>query len=236
MYNGPKRHIMKKCTKCLQEKEYSNFYKKTSSKDGYNNICTLCRIEYNNLKREHNQLYYQENKEKYQLNSKKYYQTNKQKVNQKSIAYQKNNPTQTKQTYNKWRRNNAEYFKIWRKNKWENDTNYKLRIILGNRLNEVLKKNKTYKNSNIIQLLDCSLDYLKQHISTQFLPEMSWKNHGEIWEVDHIKPCASFDLIDLDQQKECFHYTNLQPLFKTTEIAKSFGYVDQTGNRNKSKN
>ena len=25
---------------------------------------------------------------------------------------------------------------------------------------------------------------------------MSWGNHGEIWEIDHIKPCASFDLTD----------------------------------------
>ena len=64
---------------------------------------------------------------------------------------------------------------------------------------------------------------------------MTWENHGEVWEIDHINPCASFDLTDIKQQKQCFHYTNLQPLFKTTEIAKSFGYNDQIGNRNKNK-
>jgi hypothetical protein len=225
---------MKKCAKCFQEKEYSNFYKKTSSKDGYNNICIPCRIKYNTSKKEATQLYYQENKERYQQNSKKYYQNNIEKTKQKSIEYQKNNPLKTKQTCDKWRRKNKEYFKKWRKNKWENDMNYKLRIILGNRLNEVLKKNKTYKNSNIIELLNCSLNELKQYLETMFLPEMKWENHGGVWEIDHIKPCASFNLSNVEQQKKCFHYTNLQPLFKTTEIAKSFGYIDQTGNRNKS--
>jgi len=32
------------------------------------------------------------------------------------------------------------------------------------------------------------------------------------------------------------YYTNLQPLFKTTEIAKSLGYINEMGNRNKSDN
>jgi hypothetical protein len=63
---------------------------------------------------------------------------------------------------------------------------------------------------------------------------MTWENHGVIWEIDHTKPCAAFDLTNLEQQKECFHHTNLQPLFKTTEIAESFGYTNQIGNRNKS--
>lgn len=65
---------------------------------------------------------------------------------------------------------------------------------------------------------------------------MNWDNHGEIWEIDHIKPCDSFNLTDIEQQKQCFHYTNTQPLFKTTDIAGSFGYNDEIGNRNKSNN
>ena len=33
------------------------------------------------------------------------------------------------------------------------------------------------------------------------------------WEIDHIKPCASFDLSDPKEQKHCFFYKNLQPLW-----------------------
>jgi hypothetical protein len=64
---------------------------------------------------------------------------------------------------------------------------------------------------------------------------MNWDNHGKIWEIDHIKGCINFDLSDIEQQKQCFHYTNTQPLFKTTKIAESFGYNNITGNRDKIK-
>ena len=44
----------------------------------------------------------------------------------------------------------------------------------------------------------------------------------------------TIDLTKKEEQQKCFHYTNLQPLFKTTEIAKQFGYENEVGNRNKS--
>ena len=225
---------MKKCSKCNQDKEYSNFYKKTSSKDGYGPICKECRTQYNADSKDLTQQYYKENKEKYQESSKKYYKNNKEKVNNKSIKWQNKNPLKSKQTQKKWHKNNREYHKIWRKNKWDNDPNFKLRILLGNRLNEVLKKNKTYKSSNIIELLDCSLDEVKNHLQQQFKKEMNWGNHGTIWEIDHIIPCARFNMALVEEQKKCFHFSNLQPLFKTTEISKGLGYNDETGNRNKS--
>jgi hypothetical protein len=62
---------------------------------------------------------------------------------------------------------------------------------------------------------------------------MNWGNHGVTWEIDHIKACSNFDLTKLEEQKQCFHYTNLQPLFKTTEIAEQYGYINEIGNRNK---
>ena len=63
---------------------------------------------------------------------------------------------------------------------------------------------------------------------------MNWSNHGTIWEIDHIIPCDSFDLTKLEEQEKCFHFSNLQPLFKTTEIAESLGYKGYIGNREKS--
>lgn len=52
-----------------------------------------------------------------------------------------------------------------------------------------------------------------QHIESKFLPGMSWANHGTAWHVDHIIPCASFDLTDEAQLNQCFHPSNLQPLW-----------------------
>ena len=48
---------------------------------------------------------------------------------------------------------------------------------------------------------------------------MSWENHGEYWEIDHIKPIDNFDLET--QLNEAFHYTNTQPLEKTENRLKS---------------
>jgi hypothetical protein len=225
---------MKKCNKCNQEKQFFDFYKKISSKDGYSNQCISCRKKYNIKNKEIIQQYYVKTKEQHQKNSKKYYNSNKDIVKQNVNIWQKSNPSLVKKSFKKWRLNNKEYFKKWRKNQWDNNPNFKLRIILGNRLNEVIKKSKTYKNSNIIILLGCPIKEFKLYLEQQFLLEMTWDNHGDIWEIDHIKPCDSFDLINIEQQKKCFHYSNMQPLFKTTEIAESFGYKDQIGNRNKS--
>jgi hypothetical protein len=95
------------------------------------------------------------------------------------------------------------------------------------------KKKKTDKITKTEILLGCSFNDCKQYLEQQFKPEMNWDNHGEVWEIDHIKPCDSFDLTDIEQQKQCFHYNNTQPLFKTTSIAESFGY-NEIGNRDKS--
>jgi hypothetical protein len=46
----------------------------------------------------------------------------------------------------------------------------------------------------------------------QFDENMSWDNHGKYWSIDHVIPCASFDMSNIDEQKKCFHWSNLQPL------------------------
>jgi hypothetical protein len=54
----------------------------------------------------------------------------------------------------------------------------------------------------------------------RFRPGMTWENYGPVWHVDHIKPCAKFDLTDPDQQRACFHFSNLQPLFADENLRK----------------
>ena len=54
---------------------------------------------------------------------------------------------------------------------------------------------------------------------------MSWKNHGlNGWHIDHIKPVSKYNLLDPEEQKKCFHYTNLQPLWAIENIRKSNKY------------
>jgi hypothetical protein len=49
---------------------------------------------------------------------------------------------------------------------------------------------------------------------------MTKENHGKVWHMDHILPCVSFDLSNINQQKKCFHYTNLQALFVHENLSK----------------
>jgi hypothetical protein len=69
-----------------------------------------------------------------------------------------------------------------------------------------------------MELVGCSVEDLKK----QFRDGMSWENYGRYgWHMDHIKPCASFNLINKEEQKECFHYTNLQPLRAEKNLSKA---------------
>ena len=87
------------------------------------------------------------------------------------------------------------------------------------RMNEVLKLNS--KSARTLQLLGCTPEFLRSYLESKFLPGMSWENYGiNGWHMDHIIPCNSFDLSDPEQQKTCFHYTNLQPLWAKDNIKK----------------
>jgi len=78
---------------------------------------------------------------------------------------------------------------------------------------------------------------LRTHLENQFEKEaercghpISWENQGE-WHIDHIKPCASFNL-DLEEERyKCFHYTNLQPMWGQDNISKSDTYDEAEDKR-----
>lgn len=73
----------------------------------------------------------------------------------------------------------------------------------------------------VIRLTGIPLEGLFTHISSQFKSGMSWENYGPVtWHIDHIKPCCQFDLTDPKQQAECFHFTNLQPLWAKENLTK----------------
>jgi hypothetical protein len=97
------------------------------------------------------------------------------------------------------------------------EINFKIRFYLKNRLYLALKGNP--KLSTTMKLVGCSIEQLKKHLETQFKPKMTWHNYGK-WHIDHIRPCACFNLSKLEEQKKCFHYTNLQPLWAEENLRK----------------
>jgi hypothetical protein len=109
--------------------------------------------------------------------------------------------------------------------RYYSDTNFRLVYLLRGRIRTAIKKG--CKSAQTMELLGCSIEEVKSHLESQFTEGMTWDNHGE-WHIDHIIPCASFDLTDPEQQKKCFHYTNLQPLWASENISKGARLEYQT--------
>lgn len=109
---------------------------------------------------------------------------------------------------------NKKHINTYARNLRKNNINYRILSNLRHRIWGALKMN--IKSQSTMQLLGCTIKHFKQHLKLKFLEEMSWTNYGKDgWEIDHIRPCSSFDLSKESEQRKCFHYTNLQPLWAT---------------------
>jgi hypothetical protein len=130
-------------------------------------------------------------------------------------AWRKANPDKHAASKAKWRRNR-------RAQRRPED------IILSSlrrRLGEAVRLKHGHKSANTVALLGCTIPELRARLESLFAPGMSWDNYGPLtWHIDHIKPCAKFDLTQPDQQRACFHYTNLQPLWAEDNILKGDKY------------
>lgn len=97
---------------------------------------------------------------------------------------------------------------------------YKVAQNLRRRIRLAILKDGAIKSDATIALLGCSVESFIQHLESQFKPGMAWENYGPIWHIDHIKPCAKFDLTHPEQQRICFHWSNQQPLWASENMSK----------------
>jgi hypothetical protein len=201
----------KVCARCKQDLPIFAFNarKHHSGNMGYDAWCKSCRSLY---KKQYN---------KEHAEDKKTY----------SIKYNKThlriyNPEYSKKQYNKhinriraYQHKTRPQQNARKRQRYKEDPNFKLKTILRRSLHKAVKgieyKNRTTK------LLGCSVSAFKQHLEALFLPGMTWNNWKLFgWHIDHIKPISSFDLTDSEQQKICFHYTNMQPLWWKDNLTK----------------
>lgn len=212
---------MKLCKSCNQLLTLDKFTKMSSSKDGLDRHCTSC-------------------KKKRRLATKTtpprmegVKTCSKCKVSKSVLLFNKNkyckdgrypHCNDCRLTGRHGTKEHKQYYdRIYVKYRKRNDIKYRILCNLRNRLYYALVKGT--KSAKTIELVGCAIEELQDHLESQFIKGMSWDNYGK-WHLDHIRPCASFDLTLEEEQRKCFHYTNLQPLWAAENSAKGAKYKE----------
>lgn len=133
-----------------------------------------------------------------------YYQANKERILKKTNQWKKDNPKKFAAHRRKYIRNSP-------RARIANNARDRIRRMIGS---------QGWGRGRSRRLIGCDPDTLCLILEAQFLPGMTWDNYGSAWHVDHIIPLSAYDLTDLEQQREAFHYTNLQPMWAHENMAK----------------
>ena len=99
------------------------------------------------------------------------------------------------------------------------DMKFRITNTLRSRVRAAIKNKGGVKSFKTMKLIGCSINKCIKHLEKQFKDNMSWSNYGK-WHIDHKIPCVSFDLSKISEQKECFNYKNLQPMWKINNLRK----------------
>jgi hypothetical protein len=119
----------------------------------------------------------------------------------------------------RWRDANPRHAERNRQRRAE-DPEFRIRCNLSSRIRSAFNACKTKKSVKTLELFGCSLEELCKHLESKFTEGMTWENYGK-WHVDHIRPCVSFNLLNVEEQRQCFHWSNLQPLWAIDNLRKN---------------
>ena len=162
------------------------------------------------------------NRIKKKLRDKEYYENNKNKIALWSKEYRNKNKitiAKKKKLYaiKNWDKI-LKYKNEWERNKCKTDIKYRIMKRLRNRIYCSMLRYK--KSATFKKLTGASMEIVWSYLESKFKPGMSRNNYGKRWHIDHVVPCASFDLTKPEEQFKCFHYTNLQPLWAKENLRK----------------
>lgn len=192
---------MKKCSRCNILKSLSEFTNNKRMADGKSIHCNVCKKLF---RKEYADRYPNEIKER----KLKYIKNNKEKVSTYMKKYQ--------ESY-KPIRNARE------KERLLTEPEYLLRKRIRNNILRYVKRSGVKKTCASTKILGCSHLEFKTYFESKFTDGMTWEifcNSDRI-HIDHIIPVDAFDLTVEDELFKCFHFTNLQPLWKEDNLAKS---------------
>lgn len=206
------------CFICNEWRSVTLFCKATRSWDKLSNKCKPCSILYNKANQERIREYNATHKAQYQ----QWCEANREELNRKARIrnrqWYRDNREDILRTKTEWRNKNKDKINARIRQQRIDDPSLRIKDCLYRRVGEWLKGST--KSANTQELLGCSFQQFKEWLESKFVEGMSWENQGSEWHVDHEVPCAAFDLSDPVQHRICFHYSNMQPLWKEDNLAK----------------
>lgn len=141
--------------------------------------------------------------------------------NQSLIEKQEKNKIKSKEYYKKNKETLLTKGYLAKVKRLKTDPEFKLKELLSHRVRRAIYDQRGVKSVRTLELLGCTIAKARVHIEKRFIEGMSWENHGiNGWHIDHIIPCSSFDLTKDEDQRKCFHYSNLQPLWAFENLSK----------------
>lgn len=203
----------KTCIRCARILSRDQFTKDSTRLDGKHPYCKNC-VSLNWKRR------YENNRKKYIDYQKQYRLSHPEKRH----AYQERTRKHRQLYMKEWRRREKQHIKEYKKRYHEtfekHDIDYRILHNLRTRL--ILAIKDKLKSAHTKELVGCTIKELKIYLESKFRAGMSWDNYGRKgWHIDHIVPCSKFDLSHPEEQRKCFHYTNLQPLWAIDNCIKN---------------
>lgn len=154
------------------------------------------------------------------------------KIEKNHDCFAKGQP-QCKERDKKYRQKNKaclnEYQKTYRKNKYNSNIDFRIKVIASASISQSLRtKNLSKNNSSVLKYLPFSIQDLREHLEKHFEPWMNWQNYGIYranawndddtstwtWHIDHVIPQSllSYTSMEDDNFKKCWALANLRPL------------------------
>jgi hypothetical protein len=148
------------------------------------------------------------NRERVAEYNKKYKAEHRDEISIYNTAYSLNNRDTIQQ------RSSANYLRLYHE-----DPNFKVAHLLRARVRKTLNGN--IRADSALEFLGCTLDFFKAWLTYCFAEDMNFDNHGNIWHIDHTIPCSKFNFTNDSEQKICFHWSNMKPMYAVDNISKN---------------
>ncbi len=205
-----------KCFRCEAVKPRDEFYSKGT-------VCCECVAKRANE-------WGEKNPEKRKGSKDKWIAENRETKNAKARDTHRKNPEKNKARARLYQINNREKKNAWTREylrRRKKDPQYRALLTCKRRMWILFKSVGRKKTLRSAELLGIDRAGFFAHIESLFKPGMTWDNRGKYgWHIDHKKPCALFDMTDDNQARDCWHYTNLQPLWAKENWSKGDRYVE----------